>query len=95
LLTATVIGTGAGAVTESFGYNTSGEVTSYVAKAGSTSLLAIVCTRDALGRISEKDETIGRSRQQSRTSSRSSSALRTTERSGSLSKRLSSAARTR
>ncbi len=39
-------GTNVGVVTESFGYNAFGEVTSYTETAGSTSLLAIGYTRD-------------------------------------------------
>jgi RHS repeat-associated protein len=48
--------TTAGVVTERFGYNTYGEVTSYTAKAGSTTLLSIQYVRDLLGRITKKTE---------------------------------------
>ncbi len=53
-----VKGTSAGVVTESLGYNTFGEVTSYTAAAGSTNLMSIQYLRDALGRITEEVETI-------------------------------------
>lgn len=59
LLTATSVGSEAGEVTESFGYNPYGEVTSYVATAGSNALLESHYTRDALGRITQKVETVG------------------------------------
>ncbi len=58
LLTGTSVGTGAGAVSESYGYNAFGEATSYSANVGSNALLSIQYTRDALGRIREKVETI-------------------------------------
>jgi RHS repeat-associated protein len=58
LLTGTSVGTGAGKVTESYEYNDFGEVTSYSAKIGRYAVLEIQYTRDALGRIARKVETV-------------------------------------
>jgi RHS repeat-associated protein len=58
LLTSTSVGTGAGAVTESYAYSAFGEVASYSAQVGGKALLDIQYTRDALGRIGQKVETI-------------------------------------
>jgi len=51
--------TALGVVTDSIGYNGFGERASYSASAGSTELYAYSFTRDALGRIAAKTETIG------------------------------------
>ncbi len=58
LLDGTSVGSGAGTVSESFGYNAFGEVTSYLAEAGPKALLEIHYTRDALGRITQKVEAV-------------------------------------
>ncbi|QSA95834.1 PKD domain-containing protein [Methylococcus sp. EFPC2] len=55
LLTGTALGT----VTDSFAYNSFGEVTTYDAKYGATGLLKEEYTRDKLGRITQKKETVG------------------------------------
>ena len=53
-----LMGTTLGSVTDSFGYNGFGEVTSYAAQAGSAALLGFDYTRDALGRIQQRTETL-------------------------------------
>ena len=52
-------GTTVGSVTESFGYSGLGEVASYSAQAGSSALLSFGYTRDAIGRIQQRTETVG------------------------------------
>ena len=47
-----------GAVTDAFTYNGFGEVTTYQASRGGTALFAAQYTRDALGRITRKSETL-------------------------------------
>ena len=54
-----VTGTTLGNVTDTMGYNGFAEVTSYAASFNSTPLLNEQYTRDKLGRISQKTETIG------------------------------------
>jgi RHS repeat-associated protein len=53
-----LIGTTLGSTTESYSYNAFGEVTGYTGKHGATNLLTVAYTRDKLGRITEKAETI-------------------------------------
>jgi RHS repeat-associated protein len=48
-----------GTVTTTMGYNAFGEVTSYAASAGGSTLFSDALTRDLLGRITQKTETIG------------------------------------
>jgi RHS repeat-associated protein len=48
-----------GNTTTAYTYNTLGELTGYTAKYGSTTLYQTTFTRDSLGRISTKSETIG------------------------------------
>ena len=55
LLTSTVLGD----LTDSRGYNSFGEIATYSASASGNALLAINYTRDKLGRITQKTETIG------------------------------------
>ncbi|MBL8220611.1 MAG: hypothetical protein JNL62_15360, partial [Bryobacterales bacterium] len=57
--TGLVEGTALGVVTDSIGYNGFGERMSYSALTGSTARYAYTFTRDALGRIATKRETIG------------------------------------
>jgi YD repeat-containing protein len=52
-------GTSLGNITDTLGYNGFGEVATYQASAGATSLLSEQYTRDNLGRITQKTETIG------------------------------------
>ncbi|MEW6744381.1 MAG: RHS repeat-associated core domain-containing protein [Planctomycetota bacterium] len=54
-----VTGTTLGTVTTSYGYNSFGELASLDGSAGATSLLSVQYTRDLLGRITQKSETIG------------------------------------
>jgi RHS repeat-associated protein len=56
--TGLITGTTLGVVTDSYGYNSFGEVTSYSASAGGTPVFSVTYTRDALGRIETKTETI-------------------------------------
>ena len=51
-------GTTLGSATESYSYNSFGEVSAYTGKYSSTNLLAFTYTRDKLGRITQKVETI-------------------------------------
>jgi RHS repeat-associated protein len=52
-------GTSLGTVTDTIGYDTFGNLNTYQASAGSTSLYAVQDTSDALNRISQHTETIG------------------------------------
>jgi YD repeat-containing protein len=52
-------GTALGSATDTRTYSTFGELTSYRAATGLTDLLAVQYTRDSLGRITQKTETIG------------------------------------
>lgn len=52
-------GSALNSVTDTWGYNSFGEPTSYSALAGATSLYSVSYTRDKLGRITQKVETIG------------------------------------
>jgi RHS repeat-associated protein len=51
--------TSLGNVTDSYGYNSFGEVTSYTASYSGTAIYSYTLTRDGKGRISAKSETIG------------------------------------
>jgi RHS repeat-associated protein len=51
--------TSLGITTTAFGYNGFGEQTSYTAAAGGSQLFAQTFTRDALGRVASKSETVG------------------------------------
>jgi RHS repeat-associated protein len=51
-------GTSLGNVTDTMSYNSFGEVATYQASAGGTAILAVQYTRDTLGRITQKTETI-------------------------------------
>lgn len=51
-------GTTLGSTTESYSYNSFGEVSAYTGKYSSTNLLAFTYTRDKLGRITQKAETV-------------------------------------
>ena len=53
------MGTTLGSLTDTRSYSTFGELASYQATVGTTALLATQYTRDSLGRITEKAETIG------------------------------------
>jgi YD repeat-containing protein len=55
LLTGTVLGT----VTDTMDYNAFGELASYAAASSGTPLYTVQYTRDTLGRIVQKSETIG------------------------------------
>ncbi|TAN35332.1 MAG: RHS repeat protein, partial [Verrucomicrobia bacterium] len=52
-------GTGLGSLTDSYVYNGFGEVTNYLAKFGTADLYKTDLSRDKLGRISQKIETVG------------------------------------
>ncbi len=54
-----ITGTTLGALTDTRSYSTFGELSSYQATFGTTELLSIQYTRDSLGRITQKTETIG------------------------------------
>jgi len=56
--TGLLTGTTLGSVTDSYGYNAHGDVTSYAAQFQSTPLLSVNTTRDVLGRIATKTETV-------------------------------------
>jgi RHS repeat-associated protein len=51
-------GTTLGNITDAYTYNSFGEIASYEAKYNTTSLYKYVLTRDAIGRVSQKDETL-------------------------------------
>ncbi|MBF0634541.1 MAG: hypothetical protein HQK85_07790 [Nitrospinae bacterium] len=53
-----ITGTTLGSATTTYTYNTYGEVGSYTAKYGATALFSTVYTRDTLGRITRKVETV-------------------------------------
>ncbi len=53
-----VTATALGGVTDVWGYNALGELTTYAASHGATSLYATAFTRDALGRVSQEVETV-------------------------------------
>lgn len=55
LLSATVIGSS----TDAYTYNTFGELTGYIAKHGAVNKYSLTLTRDAVGRVATKAETIG------------------------------------
>ncbi|WP_168196630.1 RHS repeat-associated core domain-containing protein [Bdellovibrio sp. ZAP7] len=57
-LTGTTMGTGATGFTDSYTYNTYGEVTGYQAKRGTTIIYDLTLTRDGMGRISGKSQTM-------------------------------------
>ncbi len=54
-----VTGTTLGSVTDTRSYSTFGELSTYRAAVGTTALLDVQYTRDSLGRIAQKTETIG------------------------------------
>lgn len=54
-----LIGTALGSLNDSRDYNSFGEITTYSASANGSAMLAINYTRDKLGRITQKTETIG------------------------------------
>ncbi len=51
--------TNLGGVTDTWGYNTFGDLTAYSYAYGGSQQLAIALTRDALGRVAAKEETLG------------------------------------
>ena len=51
-------GTALGAATDSYTHNAFGELSGHTARHGATDLLTVAYTRDALGRITEKTETV-------------------------------------
>lgn len=57
--TGLVTGSSLGTVTDTIGYDGFGQVASYSASAGSTPIFSVQFTRDNLGRITQRTETIG------------------------------------
>jgi len=58
LPTGTSVGTGAGAVSEIYGYDAFGQLTSYLAKVGAKAAPEVHYARDALRRIARRTETL-------------------------------------
>lgn len=57
-MTGTTMGSGSTGFTDTYTYNTYGEVTGYQAKRGTTVIYDLTLTRDALGRVSGKSQTM-------------------------------------
>ncbi|MBO9666021.1 MAG: RHS repeat protein [Bdellovibrio sp.] len=57
-LTGTTMGTGTTGFTDTYTYNTYGEVTGYTAKRGTATIYDLVLTRDGSGRVSGKTQTM-------------------------------------